>query len=136
MTTPTIAIAQGIFDIVVERGSQLKQRSIDSSGLCAYRDGKGGMCFVGLLLSDEETIDRHGREIRGGVNSLVYDGTLPDRLKPFTGLLTRLQSIHDTSWNWLDGGLGPDRARMGKALRQAAREFGLKTNTVDTHFSS
>jgi hypothetical protein len=136
MTTPHQAIAQGIFDIVVERGSQLKQRATDESGLCAYRDGKGGMCFVGLLLSDEETIDSHGRPIRGGVNSLVYDGTLPGRLLPHTSLLTRLQGIHDTSENWLAAGQGPDRALMGKALREVAHEFGLKTNTVDAHFSS
>jgi hypothetical protein len=136
MTTPLLAIAQGIFDIVVERGSQLKRQSRDyQTGVCAYRDGQGGACFVGLLLSDEEVIDRHGRLITGGVGSLIYDGHLPERLKPHSGLVQALQRVHDDADNWLSYGHGgPEKVRMGAALRRVAADFGLKTNTVDEFF--
>jgi hypothetical protein len=138
MTTPLNAIAQGIFDIVVERGSQLNRRSMGTNGVCAYRDMEGdGACFVGLLLSDEEAHANNGKLIAGSVGSLVMDGFLPERLQPHTTLLARLQAIHDNPENWEEYGNGPpDKRRMAHYLRDVATDFGLKANTVDTFFHS
>lgn len=141
MTTPLQAIAQGIFDIVVERGSQMKRRCIDVDGACSYRlpEGGGG-CFVGLLLSDDEVKDERGNLIIGGVGSLVFGGQLPERLLPHVSLLRSLQQIHDDPANWCFHDeapfhdKGPRSDRIAQQLRVVARDFGLKDKTVDEFF--
>jgi hypothetical protein len=145
VTTPLNAFRQGIFDIVVERGSAMTNRCIDEMGSCAYRDGKGGACYVGLIMSDEEATDKNGKTHTGGVDSLKKDGVLPARYHDHLDLLGSLQWVHDNYSNWEDTqhpetgrtlyGYGPPkRALIASELRQVAQLYGLDAKSVDIFY--
>lgn len=145
MSTPLNALRQGIFDIVVERGSAMTKRCIDEMGSCAYRDGKGGACYVGLIMSDEEAMDKNGKTHTGGVESLKKDGVLPERYHDHLDLLGSLQWIHDNYSNWentqhpvtgrtMYGYGAPKRELIAAELRQVAQLYGLDAKSVDIFY--
>jgi hypothetical protein len=125
VSTPSLALKQGVFDIVVQHaaGMQRQSRSADA-GLCMYRDGKGGACFAGALMSDEHVAAMPHRMMYADLSELSQQSLLPDH-------------IHDCPSNWLENGMGPpNKPVMAAALRDLAEDYGLKTELVDTHFAS
>jgi hypothetical protein len=144
VTTPLKAFRQGIFDIVVERGSAMTARCLDRYGNCAYRDGKGNACWAGLLMSDEEAVGEDGKTHIGSVYGLYREGVLPERYHEHLDLLASLQRVHDEYTNWdnieLPNGMtqfghgAPRKDRIAAALREVARVHGLDAKTVDQFY--
>jgi hypothetical protein len=138
VSTPSLALKQGVFDIVVQHaaGMQRQSRSADA-GLCMYRDGKGGACFAGALMSDEHVAAMPHRMMYADLSELSQQSLLPDHMIPHRAMIRRLQRIHDCPSNWLENGMGPpNKPVMAAALRDLAEDYGLKTELVDTHFAS
>lgn len=136
MTTPPEVLKQAVFDIVVEGAAKMERRCKGPLGNCAYRDGQGGACFVGLLLSDDEAIDQDsGKVIDGPVRELHISGRLPERLHVHIALLSDLQWVHDSRANWTHFGDGPPNAPlMREELAAIAVRNGLNTKSVEEHF--
>lgn len=70
--------------------------SLTDTRKCVYRDGQGGSCAVGCLLTDEEAdaIAQAGGN-SDDVDSLLSSGLLPERFKTEIDLLIDLQGAHD-----------------------------------------
>jgi hypothetical protein len=130
----TTLTAQSIFDTVARHFKKQKEQAADGV-TCVYRTLDGKSCAVGCLLTDEEA----ARAPLGSVFKLYEDGTLPERLRPFTNgslpynihealednnLLSALQMIHDTHPDLLN-------SQSAEQMRDVARHFDLDASEVD-----
>ena len=64
---------------------------------CRYRTTEGSPCVVGSLLADDEYTPKMESL---DVPDLKARGLLPQRLVPHLDLLTKLQRLHDSKFNW------------------------------------
>lgn len=137
MSTTDTALRQGVFDIVVTHAAGMQRQSRIDTGLCMYRDGRGGACFAGALMSDEHAASLPHRMMYADLTELSTQGLLPAHMIPHRTMIRRLQRIHDCPTNWQESGNGPpNKPVMAAALRALADDYGLKTELVDTHFAS
>lgn len=138
MSTPVSALKQGTFDVVVLHASGMNNQSREAdTGLCMYRDGKGGSCFAGALMSDDHIAALPSGTMSVDVHELHQRKALPEHMLPVISFIRQLQRIHDCPSHWHDDGKGPpNRPVMAAALRALAEQHGLKTVLVDTHFAS
>jgi hypothetical protein len=137
MTTPSTALRQGVFDIVVTHAAGMQRQSREPTGLCMYRDGKGGACFAGALMPDDHVASMPAHMQYLGIHELREKGMVPEHMLPHMRLIAALQRVHDEPGNWTENGFGPPmKPVMAGALRRVAEDFGLTTELVDTHFSS
>lgn len=137
MSTPSTALRQGVFDIVVQHAAGMQRQSRISTGMCMYRDGCGGACFAGALMSDDHVAKMPHTLMSADISEVSAQGYLPDHMTPHQGMIRRLQRIHDDPSNWLERGMGPpNKPVMARSLRHVAEDFGLKSELVDTLFAS
>lgn len=102
LTAPT---AQQVFDHVVTGVIAQGTASIQPDGSCLYRGPNGLKCAAGQALSDDD----YRAEFE---SKRAYSIDLPERLKPYRHLLTRLQYAHDSAAN------GPASTFLAAFLRK------------------
>lgn len=108
---------QEVFDIVAEHLLTQRMRSVEpnDASICLYRGQNGLKCAVGILITDDE----YSREMEyKNVSVLKNKNLLPERLIPHSGLLTVLQSVHDT----------PPTKNWKKELKKVCKNYQLQWN--------
>jgi hypothetical protein len=138
MSTPNTALAQGTFDIVVQHAAGMTRQSREATGgLCMYRDGKGGACFAGALMSDDHVATLPSEMQVLGIHELREKGMVPEHMIPHMRLIAELQRVHDEPSHWHENGFGPpNKPVMRGALRRVADHFGLKADLAETLFAA
>ena len=111
---------QEAFDKMMEHLRNLKERSLDEEGdACAYN---GTKCAVGALMTDEEQ-EKFG-DYGGDVGCLLEDMQGAGHASMLhtldLALLTKMQILHDVTYNWGDEGFTAEE----KAER-IAKQFNL-----------
>ena len=99
---------------------------------CVYRDGKGGMCAVGVLIEDTYySEDLEGNSVSNPdvtiavAQSLDQDFLSSDQIL----LLRRLQNVHD-DWEYSAWSCETNLQAMVRMLRKVAVDFELSSLEV------
>jgi len=91
LKTLSTATAQEVFDQVAKHLLTQKERCVDESGRCSYRNNKGLKCAAGCLINDDEY-----KSYFEGVWWAAFPRRFRGTLK-HCDLITKLQSIHDAT---------------------------------------
>lgn len=113
---------QEIFNLVIRMLVKQGQRSIRSTGECAYRGTNGRKCAVGLLISDEEyTPKMEGQAV---YSAPMIKELLPKRLVPHACFLRELQRKHDLDTTWRN------RETFIAAFKKIAENYRFNANVL------
>lgn len=114
---------QQAFDIVCKHLLSMKHQSgiVEEDGTisCQYRDDRGNMCAVGVLIPD----DVYSNEFEGtSITQLIQRKEVENIFKGCDiGLLCKFQTVHDDGTNWDSNGLKPEAidtlCKIGKHYR-------------------
>jgi hypothetical protein len=120
---------QEIFDAVVKHLMAAPSRSVNlKTNACMYRTSDGAKCAVGAILPDECYRPEMDHDTAGtSIRSLVVNHPewVPFWMRRNVELLQVLQTVHDTSANWMDG-----KSDMIRKLHKVADDFKLKKRAL------
>lgn len=117
--------AQNIYDKVATHLFTQGRRSRFGSS-CMYRDDLGNSCAVGCLIPNDEYL--YEMEFRDADRLIsMFKDRVPSiaAMEPFKDLLSHLQYVHDSSYNW------SDTSTMRRALKEIATSRNLDPSILE-----
>lgn len=124
----TRSVTQTDIDKIVTRFMDGKGMAVKDGGTCMYLAPDGNKCAVGAILSDEE-LKRYG-DYEGGLYDLNGYANIFD--EDNERMLSNIQNIHDTGYNWLaDNTLDDHSKHKFNEIVESYGFTGFKLETKD-----
>ena len=115
---------QEAFDAMCRHLLGMKKQSATRTGNCRYRAAGDLRCAVGVLIPD----DQYSRALEGSAVTWIV-GEVPALKGLDVVMLEKVQSIHDSHWNWDKRGL---TIEAKERLRTIAADFHLSPAVLDS----